>query len=81
MSEISETEIKSMTKEQCYLRGYADGLREYKIVKTYLDTVLNDVKEHEVEFEMFGISDNYVSVSILKDIIASLLSEKVSDTE
>lgn len=25
MSEISETEIKSMTKEQNYLRGYADG--------------------------------------------------------
>lgn len=25
MSEISETEIKSMTKEQNYMRGYADG--------------------------------------------------------
>ena len=25
MSEISETEIKSMTKEQNYLRGYKDG--------------------------------------------------------
>lgn len=25
MSEISETEIKSMTKEQNYLRGYADA--------------------------------------------------------
>ena len=25
MSEISETEIKSMTKEQNYFRGYRDG--------------------------------------------------------
>ena len=25
MSEIAETEIKSMTKEQNYLRGYNDG--------------------------------------------------------
>lgn len=25
MSEISETEIKSMTKKQNYLRGYVDG--------------------------------------------------------
>ena len=25
MSEISETEIKSMTKEQNYIRGYKDG--------------------------------------------------------
>ena len=25
MSEVSETEIKSMTKEQNYLRGYRDG--------------------------------------------------------
>lgn len=25
MSEISETEIKSMTKEQNYMRGYEDG--------------------------------------------------------
>jgi len=25
MSEISETEIKSMTKEQNYMRGYKDG--------------------------------------------------------
>lgn len=25
MNEISETEIKSMTKEQNYMRGYADG--------------------------------------------------------
>lgn len=25
MSEISETEIKAMTKEQNYLRGYKDG--------------------------------------------------------
>lgn len=58
-----------------------DKIREYKIVKPYLDIILNDVKEHEVEFELFGISDNYVSVSILKVIIASLLSEIRGDTK
>lgn len=25
MSEISEIELKRMTKEQCYMRGYTDG--------------------------------------------------------
>ena len=25
MSEISEIELKTMTKEQCYMRGYKDG--------------------------------------------------------
>lgn len=58
-----------------------DKIQEYKIVKPYLDIVLNEVKEHEVEFELFGISDNYVSVSILKVIIESLLSEIRGDTK
>ena len=30
MSEISETEIKAMTKEECYMRGYKDGKKDAK---------------------------------------------------
>lgn len=43
MSEISETEIKSMTKEQNYMRGYEDGKSD----------VLDKIRER-VELEKKG---------------------------
>lgn len=30
MSEILESELKKMTKEECYMRGYADGKKDSK---------------------------------------------------
>ena len=45
MSEITETEIKSMAKEQNYLRGYADGKSD----------VLEDIRE-DIEKLEEGIS-------------------------
>ena len=43
MSEISETEIKSMTKEQNYMRGYADGKSDLlDKIKADLEKLAND---------------------------------------
>lgn len=39
MSEISETEIKAMTKEQNYMRGYKDGKSDV------LDKISTEIKE------------------------------------
>ena len=39
MSEISETEIKAMTKEQNYMRGYKDGKSDV------LDKISAEIKE------------------------------------
>ena len=42
MSEISETEIKSMTKEQNYMRGYKDGKSDVlDKIKGYTDYIRN----------------------------------------
>ena len=40
MGEISEIEIKSMTKEQNYMRGYFDGKQDV------LDKIKSEIKEY-----------------------------------
>lgn len=40
MSEITEIEIKSMTKEQNYMRGYEDGKNDV------LDKIRTEIEEH-----------------------------------
>ena len=55
-------------------------ISEQDIVKPYLKKLLNKVKNHAVEFELFGISDDYISIGILQGIIIRLLSEQ-GDTE
>ena len=44
MSEISETKIKSMTKEQNYQRGYADGKSD----------VLDEIRAEIAEIQLIG---------------------------
>ena len=52
MSEISETEIKAMTKEQNYMHGYADGKTD----------VLDKIRvEIEQEYLAEGHSSDYWS--------------------
>jgi len=46
MSEISETEIKSMTKEQNYIRGYKDGKSDV------LDKIRAEIGKSKTEHEM-----------------------------
>lgn len=48
MSKISETEIKSMTKEQNYLRGYTDGKAD----------VLDKIRE-EIEQGYCTVNNDY----------------------
>lgn len=51
-------------------------ITEQDIVKPYLKKLSNEVKNHAVEFELFGISDDYISIGILQGIIIRLLSEQ-----
>jgi len=41
MSEISETEIRSMTKEQNYMRGYKDGKSDV------LDKIRDEIRNEQ----------------------------------
>ena len=43
MSEISEIELKKLTKDQCYIRGYADGNADGK--KNMFDKIRNDIEK------------------------------------
>ena len=58
MSEISETEIKSMTKEQNYIRGYEDGKSDV------LDKIISEATslkitytDHDKDTYRRGIND------------------------
>lgn len=46
MSEISETEIKAMTKEQNYLRGYTDGKSD---VLDKIDEIITDALDKSTD--------------------------------
>ena len=54
---------------------------EKDIVKPYLKKLSNEVNNHAVEFELFGISDEYISIGILQGIIVRLLSDKEIQNE
>lgn len=56
MSEINDVEIKKMTKEQNYLRGYSDGRadaeRDFQnsdYWNDYLEKVINDAKADVID--------------------------------
>lgn len=53
MSEISETEIKAMTKEQNYLRGYKDGKSDV------LDMIRAEIMSKDGLEEALEIIDKY----------------------
>ena len=60
MSEISETEIKSMTKEQNYMRGYEDGKSDVlDKLKTEIERKIiprnSDQYDHEAMWQNFGL--------------------------
>ena len=50
MKEISEIEIKAMSKEQNYLRGYADGKSDI------LDKIRNEIDEQYDRVHPYNIS-------------------------
>ena len=69
MSEISETEIKAMTKEQNYMRGYKDGKSDVlEELRAEIQNIAFDSQEIDGEHEsimivelndVFNIIDKY----------------------
>ena len=72
MSEISETEIKSMTKEQNYMRGYEDGKSDV------LDKIRAEIMKLQT-YKMFGGEDTvYVEH---EDVLAIIDKYKAESEE
>ena len=68
MSEISETEIKSMTKEQNYMRGYKDGyVHGYKNGKS---DVLDKIRAEIVGLTYYWceVNPNNIKADVLEII-------------
>ena len=65
MSEISETEIKSMTKEQNYMRGYRDGKSDV------LDKIRSEIEQltsrYSISKERGGMGQVEWSDRLLKE--------------
>lgn len=61
MSEISETEIKSMTKEQNYMRGYEDGKSDV------LDKIIFEIEKERVSYP--PSADEYKTINKVLQII------------
>ena len=64
MSEISESEIKSMTKEQNYMRGYENGKSD----------VLDSIRA-EVESMDFDFGDYYDHTSTIIEMMCEVIDK------
>lgn len=66
MREISETEIKSMTKEQNYMRGYEDGKSDV------LDKVKTEIEKQDKWLAQAGYTAYNVDIAFnsIKRVIA-----------
>ena len=64
MSEISEIEIKSMTKEQNYLRGYSDGKSD---VLGKLETDIQENISYNKKMNYQGIVAGLLLAQVLID--------------
>ena len=69
MSEISETEIKAMTKEQNYIRGYKDGKSDV------LDKIRTEIMKLQT-YKMFVGEDTVYSRDDVLQIIDKHRSRK-----
>jgi len=67
MSEISETEIKSMTKEQNYMRGYEDGKSDV------LDKIRAEIDRQEKWLLQAGYTAYNVDIAF--DAIKAVIAE------
>lgn len=70
MSEISETEIKSMTKEQNYMRGYADAKSDV------LDKIRAEIKEIKN-----NLLFNMVSKDTILEVIIDIIDKYKAESE
>ncbi len=77
MSEISEIEIKSMTKEQNYMRGYEDGKSDV-LDKIRIEFTNRYPKNYAGELE-FGGNICHFSLNNVMQIIDYILRIEVSE--
>ena len=63
MSEISEIEIKSMSKEQNYMRGYEDGKSDV------LDKIRAEIEQTAIDYDKFDDYRRVRSLWIALEII------------
>lgn len=69
MSEISESEIKSMTKEQNYMRGYEDGKSDV------LDKIRAEIEIMPKTYPFVNHFDTYIKVDDVKKILNEYKAE------
>ena len=65
MSEISETEIKSMSKLENYMRGYKDGKND--VLDKIRDEILDEKEYAYADFEQYKIDYLGVDVEYVED--------------
>ena len=63
MSEISETEIKAMTKEQNYIRGYEDGKSDVlDKIRAEIEQAAN--KQFEIAMGVADLNERYAHIQM-----------------
>ena len=69
MSEISEIEIKSMTKEQNYMRGYEDGKSDV------LDNLRAEIEEIEINGHIRDVECFSAGINTVLNVIDKYRAE------
>ena len=75
MSEISETEIKSMTKEQNYMRGYEDGKSDV------IDKIRAEIKEWYWQVDKQALAKDPCVVDAMVDLFVRTINEYKAESE
>ena len=70
MSEISETEIKSMTKEQNYMRGYSDGKQDV------IDQIRTEIEKLEINGHIRDVECFRAGINVALSVINKYKVEK-----
>ena len=69
MSEISEIEIKSMTKEQNYMRGYEDGKSDV------LDKIRDEIAEYGSIMVAYAINKDTKTDKGIEKLVSGVLKQ------
>ncbi len=70
MTEISEIEIKSMTKEQNYMQGYKDGKNDV------LDKIRSEIEQIEINGHIRDVECFEAGINIVLNIINKYKKER-----
>ena len=75
MSEISEIEIKSMTKEQNYMRGYEDGKSDV------IDKIRAEIKEWYWQVDKQALAKDPCVVDTMVDLFIRTINEYKAESD